>query len=396
MVHMQHGETQHASASPSALLETLRSLRDLIESSARADEESTELGGQVLAALEEAGLFNVMAPRDVGGLEADPLKVFEILKLLSYYDGSTGWYSQAATTGVAVVGAFLGERAIDAIFCSGERATCAGQAAPTGKAERSSDGYRISGSFSFGSGLPSASWVIGGYILYEDGRPRLRENGDPIMLIAAAPRSKVELCGNWRVLGLRGTGSYDFRVPEQIVHEDFVFDPATASPRRGGALYRMGFFAIPTLCHAAFGAGCGQRILDEWMNYAHGKQRGTIRLGETDVFRKEFAVAHSAMSSAEAYVRTTYKDLFAAAERAEIPARLTIDSRLCASNMLATGTRIAQAAFTSSATTGLRNGSLLQRCFRDMQAGNAHFLTGEQSFVDAGRELYALRAAKQD
>jgi len=30
--------------------------------------------------------------------------------------------------------------------------------------------------------------------------------------------------------------------------------------RRGGALYRMGFFAIPTLCHASFGAGCARRI----------------------------------------------------------------------------------------------------------------------------------------
>lgn len=58
--------------------------------------------------------------------------------------------------------------------------------------------------------------------------------------------------------------------------------------------------------------------------------------------------------------------------------------------MLAVGTRVAQVAFTSSATTGLRNGSVLQRCFRDMQAGNAHFLTGEQSFIDSARALVAL------
>ena len=84
---------------------------------------------------------------------------------------------------------------------------------------------------------------------------------------------------------------------------------------------------------------------------------------------------------------STFEQLYRCAQSGPIPGELSLDSRLCASNMLAAGTRIAQIAFTSSATTGLRNGSRLQRCFRDMQAGNAHFLTGEQSFIDSGRLL---------
>ena len=78
------------------------------------------------------------------------------------------------------------------------------------------------------------------------------------------PRSTVEFLGNWNVLGLRGTGSYDFRVPEQIIHEDFVLNPGSAQVRRGGPLYRMGFLALPCLTHAAFALGCARRALDEF------------------------------------------------------------------------------------------------------------------------------------
>jgi len=166
-------------ATPDAglLLERLHALRELIESSAEADEEATELSDEVLDALEQVEIFKIMAPRAVGGMEAHPLLVIDALRKLSYFDGSTGWYCQAAVTGPAVAGAFLGDRAIDEIFCSGGRATCAGQAAPSGRAERVGDGYRISGSFSFGSGTPNASWIVGGYILHENGVPVLRENG---------------------------------------------------------------------------------------------------------------------------------------------------------------------------------------------------------------------------
>jgi alkylation response protein AidB-like acyl-CoA dehydrogenase len=375
-------------AEAESLLPKLDALRDLIESSADADERAAKPADEVLDALEQTDLFKIMAPRAVGGMEAHPLLVIDALRKLAYFDGSTGWYCQAAVTGPAVAGAFLGDRAIEEIFCSGGRPTCAGQAAPTGKAERVADGYRISGSFSFGSGTPNASWIVGGYILHEKGSPVLRENGQPIMLIAMAPRSKVEFLGNWDVLGLRGTGSYDFRVLEQVIHQDFAFDAGNPEQKRGGPLYRMGFMAIPCLSHSGFALGCTRRALDEWVEYARKKKRmpsGTI--SEMETYQKELALAHARLRSADAYVRNTFEALYTAAEQGSISQDLKLDVRLCASNVIASGAKVSQLAFTSSATTGLRNGSRIQRCFRDLQAGNAHVMTGEQSLIGAGRYL---------
>lgn len=384
---------QEASTDTTGLLDRINGLRSLIEQQADAYEAASELSPEVIDALEQSGVFGLMAPASLGGLEAHPSLIIDTLRTLSYFDGSTGWYCQAATTGVAVAGAFLGDRAIDEIFCSGRRVTCAGQAAPTGKAERVGDGYRISGSFSFGSGLPNASWVVGGYILHEDGRPVSRD-GAPVMLIVLAPRDKVEIRGNWDVLGLRGTGSYDFHVREQVIHADFAFDAGKPEQRRGGTLYNMGFFAIPALCHAAFGIGCTSRLVDEWITYAQTKRRVQgDTLAEAETFQRDVAQAYARLRSGEAFVRSTFDQLFDLAQQGEVPDALKLDGRLCASNIISTGAQIGQAAFTSSATTGLRNGGRIQRCFRDLNAGNAHFLTGEQSYIDIGRYLAGMPGA---
>jgi alkylation response protein AidB-like acyl-CoA dehydrogenase len=383
-------DTKVMSPDAGILIPSLRALRDLIEKSADANEEATQLSGDVIDALERVELFKIIAPRVVGGMEAHPRQVIDALRTLSYFDGSTGWYCQAAVTGPAVAGAFLGDRAVEEIFFSGQRATCAGQAAPHGKAERVGRGYRISGSFSFGSGTPNASWIVGGYVLHENGVPVLR-SGQPIMLIAMAPRSKVEFLGNWNVLGLRGTGSFDFRVLDQVIHRDFAFDAANPEQKRGGPLYGMGFMALPSLCHSSFALGCTRRAVDEWAAYAATKKRmpnGTV--SEMETFQKELALAHARLRSAEAYVCSTFENLFSSAGRGHIAEDLKLDLRLCASNALAVGSQITQLALTSCATTALRNGSKVQRCFRDMQAGNAHVMTGEQSFITAGRYLAGI------
>jgi alkylation response protein AidB-like acyl-CoA dehydrogenase len=373
-----------------ALLGRIEAIRGVIEDNAQAHDEATELAPAVIEALEQAGVFELMAPAELGGVEAHPLEAIAALSRLSYFDGSTGWYCQAATTGVAVAGAFMGERAVEEIFGAGKKPTCAGQAAPTGKAEREGEGYRLSGSFSFGSGLPNANWFVGGYILHESGVP-VQRDGMPVMLIALVPRERAEVRGNWNVLGLRGTGSYDFHVPEQWVHADFTLDAGNPVPRRGGPLYRMGFLAIPTLCHASFALGCTERMLDEWVLHAQAKHRVTGgALAEGESFQNSLGRAHARFRSARAYVLATFAALAEGAAQGQIADQLKLDVRLCTSNAVSTGAAIAQEAFTSSATTGLRNGNRLQRCYRDLQAANAHFLTGEQSFIDAGRYLAGL------
>jgi alkylation response protein AidB-like acyl-CoA dehydrogenase len=37
----------------------------------------------------------MMAPRELGGLECDPAELIAVIRELSYWDGSAGWYAAA-------------------------------------------------------------------------------------------------------------------------------------------------------------------------------------------------------------------------------------------------------------------------------------------------------------
>lgn len=368
--------------------ERIRALGPMIDASAAADEDRTELAAEVIQAIDDAGIFNLMVPRELGGEEAHPSDLIDAIAELSYWDGSAGWYAHAVMTGGAVAGAFLGNVATEQIFPNNRFSHVAGQAAPTGKAERARDGYRISGRYSFGSGTPRAQWIVGGYLLHEGSQPVMGPQGQPVMLIGLAPRETVQFLGNWNVLGLRGTGSYDFEVTEQILHRDFFLDPGRPVQQRGGALYRMGFMALPCISHGSFAIGAARRMLDEWRSFAKGKGRA-----EMPTFQRDFALCTARLHAAEAYLNQTFVRLFDAAEAGSVTDAMRIDGRLSASNALDVAVRIAQTAYTAATTHALRQGNPIERCFRDINAGNAHYLTAEQSWIDAGKVLAGIEGA---
>lgn len=374
-----------------ALLEAVRALGPQIDASAAADESATEIGKDIVEALIKAGAFGMMAPRELGGSECHPSTIIDVVRELAYWDGSTGWYVGATIVGEAVSGAFLGSKAVAAMYAGGSIPRIAGQAAPGGKAIREGDHLRVSGKYSFATGCPTANWLVGGYLVEgeTDGL------GQPLFLLGMVPRETVSFDGNWQVLGLRGTASYDITVAEQLVHQDFFFQPFAAPQLRGGAFYRMGFMAPPCIAHSAFALGVARRALDEWREHAKLKERlPGIKAVDMHSFQRDFAIAEAELRAAEAYVRRSFDLLFAAAEGGPPPDALRIDGKLAACHAFRTGLKVVQTAFTAFATTGLRDGHPIQRCFRDMQAGNAHVLTGEAALIDAGKALGGVDGAQ--
>ena len=58
------------------------------------------------------------------------------------------------------------------------------------------------------------------------------------MMVAIVPREQATIIDNWRVAGLRGSGSFDFRLEEVFVPAELTFERA-ASACRGGALFNV-------------------------------------------------------------------------------------------------------------------------------------------------------------
>lgn len=372
------------------MLTAARAVTDFVEREAAASEAARTLTQPVVDALHDAGLFRLMTPRDLGGEEADLATVLAVYEEVTRADASTGWSLLANATTTGFAGAFLGDRAVKAMFGGDADPVHAGQFAPRGTSVACDGGYVVSGRYSFGSGCAHAGWMGGGTIeLDEQGTPVISERGIPVIRAFFVPAAGVELLGNWDVMGLCGTGSYDYAVPEQTVDESFTFRLVEDEPQRGGPLYRLGVLGLTAAGHAAFALGVGKRALEELLTIVAGKQRlgATIPLREQQLFRHELGMHDAALRAARALVFEVFDDAQSTLERGDDATPLQ-RQRLRQATTYATrvAVDVVRFAYTAAGTDALRP-SVLQRCFHDMHAATQHIFVDPDTMTETGRLL---------
>jgi alkylation response protein AidB-like acyl-CoA dehydrogenase len=367
-----------------------RALRALIMSQAAESERQGHLCDSVVEALRDAGLFATLVPADLGGLEVDPVTAVDVVAEVSYADGSTGWTLMANMVTSALAGAFLGDEAVARIFADTPHVPCAGQLAPKGVAVWEDGGWRVQGRFGFGSGSRHAEWMLGGFREVRDGEAERLENGLPSVLGVFVPRSGVRFLDNWDVMGLVATASYDYEIVDQQAPASFAFPLFSAEPRRGGPLYRLVVHGLTAVSHAGFALGVARRALDELAALARTKRRlGQDLLVAGPTFQRDYAQAEATLRSAAAYVRQAFGSIFDAATADEITLEQRADLRMATTHATESASAIVAFAYHAAGSDGLRNGSAIQRCFRDVNAGTQHLFVDEKTMVDAARVLLA-------
>jgi alkylation response protein AidB-like acyl-CoA dehydrogenase len=373
-------------------VELARELAPLLDAHAVVNEDGVTLAAPVVAALHDRGLFHVLVPEAFGGSEAPVRVAYEVFEEVSRADGATGWSLMAGAIYLAVAAGYLPDEGAAAVFAD-PRAVAAGQVAPLGTATIDAGrGWAVEGQFGFASGGMHASWFYGGFREYTaSGEPVLRADGLPRIVVGLFPKSAVELLGNWDVIGLVGTGSVDYRIPAQRLDDGFSFPLFEPELRRGHPRLRMGLAGLTCIGHAAFATGVARRALDELVTLAASKRRiGRATLIDEAVFQSRYAQAETQLAAARALALSALDDLEAAAVAGTISTRARTMARLAATHAAETALEVAGAAFRFSGSTGLRNGSALQRCYRDLSAGEQHVFTDFNSYRDAGRLLLGV------
>ncbi|MFC5823074.1 acyl-CoA dehydrogenase family protein [Nonomuraea insulae] len=362
------------------LLERARDLRTLIEREADKAEAQARLTDTVVDALHEAGIFGIWVPAPLGGAESSPKELLAVFEQLSYADPSTGWVVMATTLENGTAGAYLPDEAIERIFTGPRMPLIAGQGTRAGVAVPEKGGFRLSGQWSFASGMPHAQYAhsLGAIEGTDEAR------------IFITPMEDVKMLGNWDVLGLRATGSIDYSIDGAFVPDSYSHVFSTNEPLRGGAVYRLGLLDQALICHSGWALGIGRRLLDELIRYAGERSGRPGQLAGSDAFHADFARAEVKYRAAKALIHQAWDD----AERA-LAAGRTLDVReetmlrLALNHMTSTVTEVARFVYASGGTSSLRDG-LIQRLFRDIHAGAAHILSGPQFLRECGRELAGL------
>jgi alkylation response protein AidB-like acyl-CoA dehydrogenase len=378
------------------LLAAARSVAPIVEANAERAEREGALTEEVVAALRAAGLFGLLVPRELGGLEADLPTAIDVLAEVTRADASTGWSLMANATSSAFAAAYTGDAAARAMFCSpGVTGIHAGQLAPRGQAIAADGGYRVSGEYSFASGSSYASWMMAGAFPLDDGQVPMGPQGFPEIRAVCVPKASVEMRGNWSVLGLRGTGSVDYALHDVAVPEEFSFSLLGAETRRGGPLYALGVLTLTASGHASFALGVGRRALDEITAIAQGKQRlGDARLADKPTFQRDLARAEAKQRAARLLVLDTFGEAERTSQRGSaLDHKQAQLCRIAATYATEVAAEVTDFAYRLAGSDSLREPSVLGRCFRDVHAATQHIFVDDRTLVDGGAALLGIAPA---
>ena len=125
------------------LLDAARDLRTVLDAEgAKAEAEGTPMTDEAVKLCREAGFYDTLIPKDVGGAELTFNESLDVFTELARADGSIGWVVMAGSTAACYFGSWSPASFSDVMFADGVPLV-AGQFAPNGTAVPGPDGYHI-------------------------------------------------------------------------------------------------------------------------------------------------------------------------------------------------------------------------------------------------------------
>ena len=382
----------------SDLVEAAYALGALIESEAEEIEKACTMSKPIVDAIEAAGLFRLSTPKEIGGLEGDVDTIMAVCETISFADGATGW----AFTQNTITGSYLSYIDPEYAKVFAAMRTGAGHFAPLGIAHEEEGGYRVSGSWQFASGSGHAEFMGGAGIMMRDGAPAPMGPEGKLPLIGFfVPMENAVMKGNWDTMGLRGTGSFDYEIPEQFVETGATWNISMgyAPSRSGGAIFAMGPQAYGSIGSSAWALGVASRALHEIAEIAKaGRTRlGSPALRDQEEFQRDFGFHQTSIDAARIQISTVYRrvvELIESGATEEACADAVRKSKAHANYVVKHVAKSAVVfAWEASGSVGMRNPSRLQRCFRDIYIGAGHQVFDDRGYREAGKAALGLEPA---
>ncbi len=382
---------EHASH---VVLEKLNELLPAFRERAQETEDLRRIPDESIKALQEAGFFRLVQPKQWGGYEADPVTFYTAVRNIASACGSTGWVA-------GILGihnwhlALFDQQAQEDVWGKDADVRISSSYAPMGAGEVVDGGYKVNGAWAWSSGSDHASWVVVGGPVIKDGRPV--DFGSFLI-----PREDYEIDDVWNVVGLRGTGSNTVVVKDVFVprHRFLSFKAMSDLTAPGlvqntAPVYKMPWGTIhPTTISTPI-VGMAYGAYDAHVEH-QGKRVRAAYAGEKakdDPFAKvRVAEAASDIDAAWRQLSGNVADEYALLLAGkDIPIELRLAARR--DQVRATGRAIASIdrLFENSGATALANGTPIQRFWRDAHAGRVHAANdAERAYVMFGGAEFGL------
>jgi alkylation response protein AidB-like acyl-CoA dehydrogenase len=389
-------DIQETTPQPTAddLLAAAARVARVLEGQAARIDADRELPPAALEAMHEAGLFRLLLPRSVGGMELDPLTYNQVVETIAAGDASAAWCMNQ-NSGCSMSAAYLAHDVAWKIFGADRRGVLAWGQAPGQKAIEAPGGWRVTGKWLFASGSRHATWLGAHmHIAAADGTPYLNADGKPMERTMLFPREEAEITDVWQVMGLRGTGSDSYAVQDLFVPADHAMTRDTDAERREtGRLYRFATGHIYASGFAAVAMGIARAALDAFIALAREKtpQLAQSSLRDNNVIQAQVAVASATLQSARAWLHQVLRDAWT---EAETQGRLSVETRfairLASTYAIQQSRQVVDTAYHEAGATAIFDANPFERRFRDINAVTQQVQGRHTHFETVGQHMLGL------
>jgi indole-3-acetate monooxygenase len=374
-------------------------MRDLLECTAelmpvvRGYQDQTEREQRIPPPLVEqlcaAGLYSMVIPTALGGQQVDVLTFLRAAELVAEADGSVGWNIGNNAVG-QLMALSLPDAGVAEIFERGPSAIIAGTAVPGGGTARPVEGgYVVSGRWPFGSGCREARWMVANFEL--PGSSDLRR-------AFFKPEECTVLHETWDMTGMRGTGSFNWKVDEVFVpqHRTVQVDGrllVNQWQRWPGTLYQLPIHALVGPHHSVAATGIARAGIDALASLAGAK----IPRGRTGLLREQINVqdglarAEAILCAAQTFRTSVIKDVW---DTIDAGRETTVEQharcRLAASFAVDSARQALDLVYRAGGTTSSQRNHQLAHCWRDLHVVAQAASIAPEWYATAGRALLGL------
>lgn len=174
-----------------------------------------QLHPEVAEALVEAGFARHFVPAAFGGHDGTATALLDAVAVVGQECTAAAWCASLAA-GASRMGVFLPAAGQAELWAAGPDVHVAGALIPSGRAERVTGGWRLSGEWDFTSGVDHAGWALAAGMVRDGDRAR--------PWFFAVPRAQYRTKDTWFATGMRGTGSNTLLIDDVFVPADRAFD----------------------------------------------------------------------------------------------------------------------------------------------------------------------------
>jgi len=369
-----------------------RSLVPALRARAAAAEAAREMSAETIAELHASGLIRTMQPRRWGGMEFDYVAYVDFPLELSRGDASAGWNLANLQIHHWMLALYDERAQVEVWGADPDALIASGIAFPQGQGRRADGGFVVSGKWNFSSCSNIAEWNMLA-VTVKDGERAVDHR------MCLLHKSQYQVIDDWKVLGMRSTGSMtvvakDVFVPE---HKALCMYDTRGGPTFAGArvndnpAYQVS--ANPLLGHGigACAVGNAQAALELTVDAV--KQRSTSYTGakmrDFQAVQLRVGAAGAKIDAARLILRNDCIEGQAIAARKELadtPTKLAWKRNLAYAVGLCT--EAVDALHAMAGANGIYESYPLERIFRD-----AHSLAGHFSFsFDAQASAWGLAA----